>query len=53
VVTPVNGPGAAPSSAPPSTGTTNPQSPNGVLTPQQIFQQLQQMQQQQQQPSSK
>lgn len=53
VVTPVNGMGAAPSSAPPSTGTTNPQSPNGVLTPQQIFQQLQQMQQQQQQPSSK
>jgi hypothetical protein len=51
VVTPANGTGAAPSSAPPSTGTTNPQSPNGVLTPQQVFQQLQQMQQQQ--PSSK
>jgi hypothetical protein len=53
VVTPVNGTGAAPSTPPPSTSTvpSNPQSPNGVLTPQQIFQQLQQMQQQQ--PSSK
>jgi hypothetical protein len=50
---PVAGPGAAPSSAPPpSTVPGNPQSPNGVLTPQQIFQQLQQLQQQQQ-PSSK
>jgi len=51
---PVAGPGAAPSSAPPpSTVPGNPQSPNGVLTPQQIFQQLQQLQQQQQQPKSK
>jgi len=49
VVTPVNATGAAPSVAPPSPSTvpSNPQSPNGVLTPQQIFQQLQQMQQQQ------
>jgi hypothetical protein len=29
---------------------SEPQSPNGVKTPQQIFQQLQQLQQQQQQP---
>ncbi len=52
VAVPAAGPGAAPSNAPPSTGTQNPQSPNGVLTPQQIFQQLQQLQQQQQ-PKSK
>ena len=48
VAVPAAGPGAAPSSAPPpSTIPGNPQSPNGVLTPQQIFQQLQQLQQQQ------
>jgi len=53
VAVPAAGPGAAPSSAPPpSTIPGNPQSPNGVLTPQQIFQQLQQLQQQQQQPKS-
>ena len=53
VAVPAAGPGAAPSSAPPpSTIPGNPQSPNGVLTPQQIFQQLQQLQQQQQ-PKSK
>jgi hypothetical protein len=34
----------------PSPGVSEPQSPNGVKTPQQIFQQLQQLQQQQQQP---
>ena len=44
---PATGAGAAPSAAPPSTNAGNPQSPNGVRTPQQIFQQLQQMQQQQ------
>ena len=48
---PATGAGAAPSAAPPSTNAGNPQSPNGVRTPQQIFQQLQQMQQQQ--PKSK
>jgi hypothetical protein len=50
VAAPAAGPGAAPSSAPPpSIVPGNPQSPNGVPTPQQIFQQLQQLQQQQQQ----
>ena len=44
--------GTAPSTTPSTTGASNPQSPNGVLTPQQIFQQLQQLQQQQQ-PKSK
>jgi hypothetical protein len=34
-----------------SPGAGDPQSPNGVKTPQQIFQQLQQLQQQQQQTS--
>ena len=54
VAVPAAGPGAAPSSAPPpSTVPGNPQSPNGVLTPQQIFQQLQQLQQQQQQQQPK
>jgi hypothetical protein len=58
VAVPAAGPGAAPSSAPPPSRVPgNPQSPNGVLTPQQIFQQLQQLQQlqqqQQQQPKSK
>ena len=54
VAVPAAGPGAAPSSAPPpSTIPGNPQSPNGVLTPQQIFQQLQQLQQQQQQQQPK
>ena len=54
VAVPAAGPGAAPGSEPPqSTIHGNPQSPNGVLTPQQIFQQLQQLQQQQQQPKSK
>lgn len=43
-VTPGNGSDAQ------SNGASNPQSPNGVKTPQQIFQQLQQLQQQQQQP---
>ena len=51
-VTPATGAVAAPSAVPPSTNAGNPQSPNGVRTPQQIFQQLQQMQQQQQ-PKSK
>jgi hypothetical protein len=51
-VAPATGAGAAPSAAPPPTSASNPQSPNGVRTPQQIFQQLQQMQQQQQ-PKSK
>lgn len=41
---PVYGPGAG-SAAPPSVN-SNPQSPNGVLTPQQIYQQMQQLQQQ-------
>jgi hypothetical protein len=47
------GPGASPyappgaGSAAQSPGSTEPQSPNGVKTPQQIFQQLQQLQQQQ------
>lgn len=51
---PGTGANAAPSSTPPSTVPSNPQSPNGVLTPQQILQQLQILQQQQQQqPSSK
>jgi hypothetical protein len=54
VAVPAAGPGTAPSSAPPpSTVPGNPQSPNGVLTPQQVFQRLQQLQQQQQQPKSK
>ena len=44
---PATGAGAAPSAAPPPASASNPQSPNGVRTPQQIFQQLQQMQQQQ------
>jgi len=35
-----------------SPGAGDPQSPNGVKTPQQIFQQLQQLQQQQQQPAN-
>lgn len=38
-----SGPGSGP-------GTTNPQSPNGVKTPQQIFEELQKLQQQQQKP---
>jgi hypothetical protein len=54
----VPGPGPSPySSVTPATGSDaqpngagEPQSPNGVKTPQQIFQQLQQLQQQQQQP---
>jgi hypothetical protein len=37
----------------PSAGPDEPQSPNGVKTPQQIFQQLQQLQQQQQQSAPK
>lgn len=44
---------AAPGSAPTTSGTGNggsTQSPNGVKTPQQIYEQLQRMQQQQQQP---
>jgi len=48
---PATGAGATPSAVPASTSASNPQSPNGVKTPQQIFQQLQQMQQQQ--PKSK
>jgi hypothetical protein len=51
VAVPGTGANAAPSAAPPSSVPSNPQSPNGVLTPQQIFQQLQQLQLQQ--PSSK
>ena len=43
-----NVPTAIPSPAQPSAGTTTQQSPNGVKTPQQIYDQLQQMQQQQQ-----
>jgi len=38
---PIYGPGAA--NATPPSANTNPQSPNGVLTPQQIYQQMQQM----------
>ena len=52
-VAPATGAGATPSAAPPPASAVNPQSPNGVRTPQQIFQQLQQMQQQQQQPQTK
>ena len=43
---PIYGPGAANAVAAPPANNTNPQSPNGVLTPQQIFQQLQQLQSQ-------
>jgi hypothetical protein len=53
VAVPGTGANAAPSAPPPSTVPSNPQSPNSVLTPQQIFQQLQQLQLQQQHPSSK
>jgi hypothetical protein len=41
---PIYGPGAANATPPPTNG--NPQSPNGVMTPQQIYQQLQQLQSQ-------
>jgi hypothetical protein len=47
-VAPATGLGTAPGATPPSTDSSNPQSPNGVKTPQQIFQQLQQLQSQQQ-----
>jgi hypothetical protein len=39
---PIYGPGAANAAPPPAN--SNPQSPNGVMTPQQIYQQLQQLQ---------
>jgi hypothetical protein len=53
VAVPVTGANAAPSASPPPTVPSDPQSPNGVVTPQQIFEQLQQLQLQQKQPSSK
>jgi hypothetical protein len=43
---PIYGPGAAAAVAAPSSTNSNPQSPNGVMTPQQIYQQLQQLQSQ-------
>jgi hypothetical protein len=43
---PIYGPGAAAAVAAPPSTNSNPQSPNGVLTPQQIYQQLQQLQSQ-------
>lgn len=45
----VNPPGGADAGTTPSSGATNPNSPNGVQTPQQIFEQLQRMQRSQQQ----
>lgn len=43
---PIFGPGAAAAVAAPPSTNSNPQSPNGVMTPQQIYQQLQQLQSQ-------
>jgi hypothetical protein len=48
-VDPATEPGTTPGPNTQSTGTSDPASPNGVKTPQQIYQQLQQLQQQQQQ----
>jgi hypothetical protein len=45
-IVPIYGPGAAAAVAAPPSTNSNPQSPNGVLTPQQIYQQLQQLQSQ-------
>jgi hypothetical protein len=45
-IVPIYGPGAAAAVAAPPSTNSNPQSPNGVMTPQQIYQQLQQLQSQ-------
>ena len=45
-IVPIYGSGAAAAVAAPPSTNSNPQSPNGVLTPQQIYQQLQQLQSQ-------
>jgi len=51
-VDPATEPGTTPGPSTQSTGTSDPASPNGVKTPQQIYQQLQQLQQQQPQPAN-